>query len=126
MRLKHDINYDVGSSERNKDLLMTLKNLFKKDINSPRRFEQITTIGELLEVLETRDTLSEDNVKPLGVIAQKLPNNTELLKKIEDYECRHVPRKYVNFYGEFNVLIFNIYLVYACPIYFQLTPLSEG
>lgn len=101
MRLKHDIKYDVGSSERNKDLLVTLKNLFRKDINSPRRFEQITTIGELLEVLETRDSLSEDNVKPLGVIAQRLPNNTALLEKIADYEARHVPRKYVNYYGKF-------------------------
>lgn len=101
MRLKHDIKYDVGSSERNKDLLMTLKDLFRKDINSPRRFEQITTIGELLEVLETRDELSEDNVKPLATIAKSLPNKTQLLAKIEDYERTHVPRKYVNYYGEF-------------------------
>lgn len=100
MRLKHDIKYDVGSNERNKDLLMTLKNLFRKDINSPRRFEQITTIGELLEVLEIRDTLSEDNIKPLEIIAQKLPKKTELLEKIKDYESKHVPRKYVNYYGE--------------------------
>lgn len=111
IRLKHDINYNVGASERNKDLLITLKNLFKENINSPRRFEQIATIGELLEVLETRDALSEDNVKPLKVIAQRLPNNTELLKKIEDYEEKHVPRKYVNYYGEFGVLIFNLYIV---------------
>lgn len=108
MRLKNEIKYDVGSSERNKDILVTLKNIFKKDINSPRKFEQIVTIGELLEELETRDALSENNLKPLEVIAQRLPNNTQFLEKIKDYEGRHVPRKYVNYYGEILVLIFNL------------------
>lgn len=78
-------------------MLQTLKELFKEGINSVRRFEQIKTIGQLLQVLEFRDLLSEDNVTSLEQIAKKI-NNRSLLNKIKEYEENHVPREFSNYY----------------------------
>lgn len=105
VRLKNCIVYEVGSYERRRELLHALKGLFRGDINSPRRFEQITTIGELLEILEVRDVLSEDNVTPFKTIAERLPlpKKKKLLEAIARYENQHVPRIHVNYYGKFLV-----------------------
>lgn len=67
-------------------MLDTLKVLFKNKIDSPRRFELITTITQLINVLEIRDVLSEENVVVLKDIARQLPNRVELLSKINLYE----------------------------------------
>ncbi|KAL0277555.1 UNVERIFIED_CONTAM: hypothetical protein PYX00_004798 [Menopon gallinae] len=56
--------------------LTTIKNIFKCDINSNRRFEQITDITSLLDILEDRQTLSESNFEALNIIV----NNVEKLK----------------------------------------------
>ncbi|XP_075970633.1 fas-associated death domain protein isoform X2 [Anticarsia gemmatalis] len=97
-QLKQSIVYAAGQAERHSELLSSLKEIFRDGINSVRRFEQINSVGQLLQVLEIRDILSEDNVECLKNIALKLPNSKQLLKKITDYEDCHVPRECVNYY----------------------------
>lgn len=99
-QLKQQIVFNLGKSENHHHLLLKLKEFYKDDIDSERRFEQITTVGQLLKILEVRDVLSEDNIAPLKEIARRL-NNEELLQKITEYESNHVPREYINFYGKF-------------------------
>ncbi|KAI5633809.1 death domain-containing protein [Phthorimaea operculella] len=71
--------------------------MFRGEINSLRRLEKITTINQLLVVLELRDALSEDNVTPLKQIAQLLYND-ELVARISQYESTHVPKELRNHY----------------------------
>ncbi|XP_049866265.1 uncharacterized protein LOC126366964 [Pectinophora gossypiella] len=100
--LKHQIVISVGSSERHVQLKDALKELFRNEINSPRRYEQINNISQLLNVLELRDVLSEDNVEPLKKIVERLPNCNDLMRKILQYEASHVPREYENYYASEN------------------------
>lgn len=90
----------VVNSDSHSDLLHSLKELFREDINSVRRFEKIRYIGQLLNVLELRGLLSEDHVEPLKNIARKI-NSSELLLKVNQYEECHVPREHGNYYGKF-------------------------
>lgn len=99
-KLKQYIVISVGTNERHSAILSSMKEFFRDTINSVRRFEQITSIGHLLRVLEIRDLLSEDNVECLKSIALKLPNSKEVLQKINDYENNHLPREYSNYYSE--------------------------
>lgn len=101
-QLKQYIVFSVGTNERHSQILSSLKELFRDNINSVRRFEQINSIGQLLKVLEIRDLLSEDNVEPLKTIALQVTNSKDVLKKITDYENFHVPRESGNYYGEFQ------------------------
>lgn len=98
-QLKNGVVRTVVTSDRHSNLLHSLKELFREDINSVRRFEKICTIGQLLNVLELRGVLSEDNVEPLKHIARKI-NSNELLVKVNQYEDSHVPREHGNFYGK--------------------------
>ncbi|KAJ2947022.1 hypothetical protein O0L34_g16366 [Tuta absoluta] len=95
--LKKEICVAVGKSERHAHLLDTLKNVFRGEINSLRRLEKITTINQLLVVLELRDVLSEDNVTPLKQIAQMLYKD-ELTTRISEYEASHVAKEPSNQY----------------------------
>ncbi|CAH0407777.1 unnamed protein product [Chilo suppressalis] len=88
-----------GESERHSESLSVLKELFRNDINSPRKYEKITSIGQLLRILEVRDVLSENNIQPLKVIALELSNN-RLLGRIQEYEQSHVPVQCMNYYGQ--------------------------
>lgn len=97
-QIKRFIVHAVGETEKHSELISTLKEMFKDEINSVRRFEQINTIGKLLSVLEIRDILSEDNVECLKSIVLKLLNSKELIKKIIEYEDCHIHREYVNYY----------------------------
>ncbi|KAJ0179868.1 hypothetical protein K1T71_004459 [Dendrolimus kikuchii] len=97
-QLKDEIILNVNTSEKHNELLTVLKELFREDINSVRRYERINTIGQLLQVLEIRDVLSEDNVSPLKVIARKLPSGN-ILSRITEYEEFHVPRDVMNYYA---------------------------
>lgn len=99
-QLKEKVKIGIVSSERHGHLLISLKELYRDTINSSRRFEGIVTIGQLLNVLEVRALLSEDDVRPLKEIAGRLPNNASLIRRIEEYQDSHVPREYVNYYGE--------------------------
>lgn len=99
-QLKQQLVFSVGTNERHSQLLSTLKELFRDDINSPRRYEKIMTIGQLLRVLEIRDVLSENNVSPLKEIARRIPNSNELMQRINEYELNHAPAELVNFYGK--------------------------
>ncbi|XP_038210185.1 fas-associated death domain protein [Zerene cesonia] len=101
-KLKQQVVYNLGTCEKHNRILNQLKNLYKKDIHSKRRFEQINTIGQLLRILEIREVLSEDNVSPLKEIACLLQSN-DLLKSISEYELTHVPRTYMNYYAHHNV-----------------------
>ncbi|KAJ8732765.1 hypothetical protein PYW07_015364 [Mythimna separata] len=97
--LKEYIVFSVGTNERHSEILSSMKEFFRDTINSIRRFEQITTIRQLLKVLEVRDLLSEDNVDCLKSIALKLPNSHEVLEKISHYENNHLPKEYGNYYS---------------------------
>ncbi|CAH2236100.1 fas-associated death domain protein [Pararge aegeria] len=100
--LKQQIVLNLGKSD-NRHLLLKLKEFYKDDIDSERKYEQVNTIGQLLKILEIRDVLSEDDIGPLKEIARRL-NNNELLQRISDYEISHVPREYVNYYALENKL----------------------
>lgn len=97
-KLKESIILAVGQAERHSEILSSIKEIFRDGINSIRRYEQINTIGQLLNILEIRDILSEDNVECLKNIARMLPNSTQLLKKISEYEDCHVKREFGNYY----------------------------
>lgn len=99
-QLKDEIILQVNINERHNELLTILKELFREDINSVRRYERVNTISQLLQVLEIRDVLSEDNVGPLKVIARKLANGNHILSRINEYEEFHIPRDSINYYGE--------------------------
>ncbi|KAJ8732016.1 hypothetical protein PYW08_014746 [Mythimna loreyi] len=96
--LKEYIVFSVGTNERHSEILSSMKEFFRDTINSVRRFEQITTIRQLLKVLELRDLLSEDNVECLKSIALMLPNSHDVMQKITQYESYHSPREYGNYY----------------------------
>ncbi|XP_014363501.2 fas-associated death domain protein [Papilio machaon] len=96
--LKQQIILSAGQSDKHSQILGVLKEYYKDEIDSPRRYENINTIGELMRVLEIRDILSEDNVMPLKEVASRLSNNRELLRKIHNYESTHVPRGNINQY----------------------------
>lgn len=98
-QLKDAIVFYVNTSEKHDEVLSALKTLFEVDINSVRRFESINSIGQLLQVLEIRDVLSEDNVVSLKVIARKLSNGNNILRRITEYEQYHVPRDVANYYA---------------------------
>lgn len=98
-QLKQQVVITVASKDSHSNLLQSLKDLFEEKINSVRRFEQIRTVEQLLQVLELRDYLSEDDVSPLKAIANKLKSRT-LLNQINDYEENHEPRDYLNYYGK--------------------------
>ncbi|XP_032511099.2 fas-associated death domain protein-like [Danaus plexippus] len=100
-QLKQQVLLDVSKSDNHAYLLDKLKQYYKDDIDSDRRFEKIFTMSQLLRVLEIRDVLSEDNVAPLKEIARRL-NNNELLKRINCYETNHVEREYINYYSMDN------------------------
>lgn len=97
--LKQQIVLNVGKSDNHNHLLNKLKEFYKDDIDSNRRFEQINTIGQLLKILEIRYILSEENVGPLKEIARRL-NDNELLKRICNYEMNYIGKEYVNQYGK--------------------------
>ncbi|XP_013141311.1 PREDICTED: fas-associated death domain protein isoform X2 [Papilio polytes] len=96
--LKQQIILSAGQSDKHSQILGVLKEYYKDEIDSPRRYENINTIGELMRVLEIRDILSEDNVMPLKEVASRLSNNRELLRKIDIYESTHVQRGFINQY----------------------------
>lgn len=100
-QLKQQVLLDVSKSDNHAYLLDKLKQYYKDDIDSDRRFEKIFTMSQLLRILEIRDVLSEDNVAPLKEIARRL-NNNELLKRINCYETNHVEREYINYYCEYT------------------------
>ncbi|KOB64386.1 Fadd, partial [Operophtera brumata] len=97
-QLKQQVVRTIVNSDSHSHLLQSLKEVFRESINSVRRFEKISTIGQLLNVLELRGLLSEDNVEPLKDIARKT-DSSELLHKVNKYEDSHVPRDYGNYYG---------------------------
>ncbi|XP_068630836.1 fas-associated death domain protein [Battus philenor] len=96
--LKNQIVLSAGQSDKHAQMLSTLKEYYKDEIDSPRRYENINSIGQLLKILEIRDVLSEDDVNPLKEIVSRLPNNRDLLRKIENYESTLVPMDCTNYY----------------------------
>ncbi|CAG9785045.1 unnamed protein product [Diatraea saccharalis] len=97
--LREQVIKSFSENERHGQLLSSLKELFREKINSPRRFEEITTIGQLLRILEIRDALSENNIQPLKDIVHRLPSNSRLLQRIIEYEQSHVPVEPINYYA---------------------------
>ncbi|XP_063621439.1 uncharacterized protein LOC134793717 isoform X1 [Cydia splendana] len=98
-KLKELITLRVSMSDMHSQILHAMKGLYQNDINSARRYEQITTIGQLLKVLELRDVLSEENILPLQVLSQRLPDNMEVMNSITCYEPNHGPKQNINQYG---------------------------
>ncbi|KAM3962351.1 fas-associated death domain protein-like [Aphomia sociella] len=97
-QLLQQIVIGIGLSDSHNQTLNLIKQVFKNVINSSRKYEQITTVGQLLKVLEIRDALSENNVESLKEIAQFINNNGEILRQINIYENTHRSREYRNFY----------------------------
>lgn len=108
-QLKQQIVLGVASSEKPNQILTKLKESYRNQINSPRKYEQIDSVGQLLITLEKRDLLSENNVEILKEIAQSLFNR-DLISKINDYENNHQPTEYLNYYGEFFIPTFTFIL----------------
>lgn len=101
-QLKQQIVLSVGGSQKHGELVTMLKKLFKDVINSPRRYEQIKTIGDLLEILEIRDVLSANDVGLLEHIAKRVPNSEDLIHKIKQYTAMHpAPSENINYYGTY-------------------------
>ncbi|XP_063379135.1 uncharacterized protein LOC134665997 isoform X1 [Cydia fagiglandana] len=98
-KLKELITLRVSMSDMHSQILHAMKGLYQNDINSARRYEQITTIGQLLKVLELRDVLSEENILPLQVLAQRLPDNMEVMNSITCYEPNPGLKQNINQYG---------------------------
>ncbi|XP_047985813.1 fas-associated death domain protein isoform X1 [Leguminivora glycinivorella] len=98
-KLKDLITLKVSMSDMHSQILHAMKGLYQNDINSARRYEQITTIGQLLKVLEVRDVLSEENILPLQVLAQRLPDNMEIMNSISCYEQSRGPKQNINQYA---------------------------
>ncbi|XP_013187781.1 uncharacterized protein LOC106132792 isoform X1 [Amyelois transitella] len=96
--IKQQVMLSVSSSDRLNQTINELKEYFKEKINSPRRCEQIKTIGQLLHVLEIRDLLSENNVQALKYIALYL-SDQGLVDKLNDYERCHTPKYCNNYYN---------------------------
>ncbi|XP_063361499.1 fas-associated death domain protein [Cydia amplana] len=109
-KLKELITLRVSMSDMHSHILHAMKGLYQNDINSARRYEQITTIGQLLKVLELRDVLSEENILPLQVLAQRLPDNMEVMNSITCYEQNRGPKQNINQYGKFCFI-----LIFALP-----------
>ncbi|XP_026485787.1 fas-associated death domain protein-like [Vanessa tameamea] len=101
-KLKQQIVFDVGKCENHIHILNKLKEFYKDDVDSDRRFEQINTIGQLINILEIRNVLSEDDVGPLKEIARRI-NNDDLLERICDYEVNHISKGYINQYVIENI-----------------------
>jgi hypothetical protein len=100
-KLKSQIVQCFGSNDRPVELLSAIKEKYRDIINSPRRFEQVYTIGMLLKVLEIRDVLSEHNIGPLKEIVSRITDNKDLMQNINDYQLSHVPPELVNYYGKY-------------------------
>ncbi|XP_026751231.2 uncharacterized protein LOC113511724 [Galleria mellonella] len=88
----------VGLCDNQNNTLNLLKEVYRNVINSPRRCENIITVGQLLKVLEIRDVLSENNIEPLKDIAQIINDKGEILRHIVAYENACSKREY-NFYA---------------------------
>ncbi|CAK1553691.1 unnamed protein product [Leptosia nina] len=97
-QLKRQVIYNFGLNDNNNNLLGQLKEFYRTEIDSNRRFDEINTIGQLINILELRNTLSEDNISPLKEIAQRL-NNNEIIRLICDYEKSHLPKGSFNYYA---------------------------
>ncbi|CAH0728760.1 unnamed protein product, partial [Brenthis ino] len=95
--LKEQVIRNVANSENYSNLLKKLKDFYHADIDSERKFEKINSIGQLINILEIRDLVSEDNLGPLKDICWRLKDQ-ELLKRISEFETRHAPKEYVNYY----------------------------
>ncbi|XP_036335642.1 fas-associated death domain protein-like [Rhagoletis pomonella] len=53
------------------DSINEVKSMFINDIGSPRRYECIRTMGDLIDCLERRDVISEEKVEPLHLLGSK-------------------------------------------------------
>ncbi|XP_059059799.1 uncharacterized protein LOC131853022 [Achroia grisella] len=103
-QLIQQIILGVGLYDKQNETLNLLKNIYKYVINSPRRFEKIATVGQLLKVLEIRDVLTENNIEPLKEIAQFINDGGEILRRINVYENTHIKKEYCNHYDSETVL----------------------
>lgn len=100
-QLKQQVLLKAGESDNHSQILVALKEYYRDEIDSPRRYEKINSLSQLIKILEIRDVLSEDNVMPLKEIILRLSNNKELLGKISEYETTHISRGYINHYGKY-------------------------
>ncbi|BFF92123.1 fas-associated death domain protein [Drosophila madeirensis] len=96
----HHWTYDIlkkmaceGSADINE-----LKAIFALDINSRRKLDSIRTVGDLIDVLERADMLSQENVEPL----QKMSSQPKLIEALDGYKTRGQaePREPINIYKE--------------------------
>lgn len=101
--LKEQVIRNVANSENYSNLLKKLKDFYHADIDSERKFEKINSIGQLLNILEIRDLVSEDNLGPLKDICWRLKDQ-ELIKRICEFENCRAPKEYVNYYGKLSKL----------------------
>lgn len=72
----------AGQEPSSPDLVAEFKSMFLNDINSPRRYECIRTMTDLIDCLERRDVINEQNVEPLRILG---------LKRLDDAIESYIP-----------------------------------
>lgn len=84
-RWSYDLLKDMAAQEPSSpDFVAELKSMFLNDINSPRRYECIRTMADLIDCIERRDVINEQNIEPLRILGYK-----QLDDAIESYIPPH-------------------------------------
>lgn len=68
-----------------KSELETIKEKYKSNINSNRRYDEITNIQDLLEVLEDRQVLTNDNLAVVRIVVESIANLQGKEVNVDDY-----------------------------------------
>uniref|UniRef100_A0A0A1WHQ2 Death domain-containing adapter protein BG4 n=1 Tax=Zeugodacus cucurbitae TaxID=28588 RepID=A0A0A1WHQ2_ZEUCU len=103
----YDLLKDLAMQEPSSlDFVAELKSIFLNDINSPRRYECIRTMADLIDCLERRDIISEQNVEPLRNLGYKRlddaidsyipPYSDEDIEGTNQYHCTHMANELSN------------------------------
>lgn len=74
----------IKKTELTTDDIEELKIYFENDIGSKRRIESIKTLEDLLDVLERRDVVSEENIQVFKDIGEAL-NDENIIRQISEY-----------------------------------------
>ncbi|XP_004526214.1 fas-associated death domain protein [Ceratitis capitata] len=86
------------------DFVTELKSLFRNDIISPRRYECIRTVCDLIDCLERKDVISERNVEPLCLLGNKYLDEavsnylppTNANKGVNQYHDMHLTNEFAH------------------------------
>ena len=83
--------------------LNELKSYYTNVINSVRVYDYITSVEQLLRILEKRNVLAYDKIEPLKYISYKYIRDPELERLLRDYECKIVGRSALPLYNVYTL-----------------------